>query len=145
MRKTGEDKVSAVIKIYRISRFFYIHHLRIFAKVFYAINYLIFNCVIPPSADLGRGCNIAHGVGIVIHHEAIIGENTKIYQNVTIGSKGVHIGKNCYIGTGAVIMEDLGDNVQIGANAVVTKRIPSDSIAVGIPARVIEPKEKDIE
>ena len=64
---------------------------------------------------------------------------------MTIGSKGVHIGKNCYIGTGAVIMEDLGDNVQIGANAVVTKRIPSDSIAVGIPARVIEPKEKDIE
>ena len=142
MRKTGEDKVSAVIKIYRISRFFYIHHLRILAKVFYAINYLLFNCVIPASADLGKGCNIAHGVGIVIHHEAIVGENTKIYQNVTVGSKGVHIGKNCYIGTGAVIMEDLGDNVQIGANAVVTKPIPSNSIAVGIPAKVIEQKEK---
>lgn len=144
MRKNGEDKVSTVIKIYRISRFFYIRHLRFLAKIFYAINYLLFNCVIPASADLGKGCNIAHGVGIVIHHESIIGENTKIYQNVTIGSKGVRIGRNCYLGTGAVIMEDLGDNVYIGANAVVTKPIPSNSIAVGIPARVIKNREKDV-
>ena len=142
MRKTEEDKISVVIKIYRISRFFYVHHLRILAKVFYAINYLLFNCVIPSSAILGKGCNIAHGVGIVIHHESIIGENTKIFQNVTIGSKGVHIGKNCYIGTGAVVMENLGDNVRIGANAVVTKTIPSNCVAVGVPAKIIEPKEK---
>lgn len=138
MNKSGEDKVSIIIRIYRISRFFYTHHCKILAKVFYAFNYLLFNCVIPASADLGKGCNIAHGVGIVIHHEAVIGENTKIYQNVTIGSKGIHIGCNCYIGTGAVIMENLGDNVQIGANAVVTKPIPSNCIAVGVPAKIKE-------
>lgn len=141
MKRTGEDKVSIVIKIYQISRFFYLHKMKIIAKLFYAINYLMFNCVIPASADLGKGCNIAHGVGVVIHHEAVIGENTKIYQNVTIGSKGIRIGANCYLGTGAVIMEDLGDNVRIGANAVVTKPIPSNCVAVGIPARIIEQKD----
>lgn len=145
MKRVGEDKISTVIKVYRLSRFLYTHHLKVLSKVFYAINYFLFNCVIPASADLGRDCNIAHGVGIVIHHEAVIGEGTKIYQNVTIGGKGVHIGKNCYIGTGAVIMEDLGDNVKVGANAVVTKKMPSNCTVAGIPAVVLKQEKKDIQ
>lgn len=137
----GEDKISVVIKVYRISRFLYTHHCKFLAKIFYAFNYIFFNCVIPPSAVLKEGCNIAHGVGIVIHHQAVIGENTKIYQNVTIGSKPISIGKGCYIGSGAVIMENLGDYVTVGANAVVTKPIESNCTVVGIPARKIEKKE----
>ena len=54
--------------------------------------------------------------------------------------KPIHVGNNVHIGTGATIMPGvtLGDNVIIGCNAVVTKSIPNNSIAVGVPARVIE-------
>ena len=119
--KENVDKICVVIRIYRISRWCYKHHLTILSRLFYAVNYILFSCVIPPSAELGDNVNIAHGIGIVIHHKAVIGENTKIYQNVTIGGGTRYIGRDCYIGTGAVVLADIGDNVKIGANAVVTK------------------------
>ena len=51
----------------------------------------------------------------------------------------VHIGKNCWIGAGALIMPGItiGDNVVIGAGSVVTKDIPSNTVAVGNPCRVL--------
>ncbi len=60
----------------------------------------------------------------------------------------VHIGKNCWIGAGAVIVPGvtIGDNVVIGAGSVVTKDIPSGVVAVGNPCRVLRPVgEKDRE
>ena len=60
----------------------------------------------------------------------------------------VHIGKNCWIGAGAIILPGvtIGDNVVIGAGSVVTKDIPSDVVAVGNPCRVLRPVgEKDRE
>ena len=53
----------------------------------------------------------------------------------------VHIGKNCWIGAGAVIVPGVtvGDNVVIGAGSVVTKDIPSGVVAVGNPCRVLRP------
>lgn len=73
----------------------------------------------------------------------MIGENTAIYQNVTIGGRGRSgcpvIGKNVFIGAGAVIMGGItiGDNARIGANAVVIHDVPDNSTAVGVPARNI--------
>ncbi len=51
----------------------------------------------------------------------------------------VHIGKNCWIGAGVLIMPGItiGDNVVIGAGSVVTKNIPSNVVAVGNPCRVL--------
>lgn len=49
----------------------------------------------------------------------------------------VSIGRNCWIGAHAVVMADIGDNCIIGAGAVVTEPVPANSVAVGIPARVI--------
>lgn len=63
----------------------------------------------------------------------------------------ISIGNNVHIGTGAVIMPGvtIGDNCVIGVGAIVTKNIPSNSVAVGVPARVIETieeyKEKNID
>ena len=60
----------------------------------------------------------------------------------------VHIGKNCWIGAGAVIVPGvtIGDNTVIGAGSVVTKDIPADVVAVGNPCRVLrEIGEKDRE
>jgi galactoside O-acetyltransferase len=55
-------------------------------------------------------------------------------------NKPVHIGKNCWIGAGAIILPGItiGDNSIIGAGSVVTHDVPSDVVAVGNPCRVIK-------
>lgn len=94
-----------------------------------------------------------HGLGCVVHDNTVIGNNCHIFQNVTIGSRWPNgicdgtspiIGDNVMIGAGAVIIGniEIGDNVSVGANAVVLTDIPDNSIAVGVPARIIERKQK---
>jgi len=58
---------------------------------------------------------------------------------VTQYNKPVHIGKNCWIGTGAIILPGvtIGDNTVIGAGSVVTKDIPANVVAVGNPCKVL--------
>ena len=61
-------------------------------------------------------------------------------RNVTLGNgMGPKVGKNCVIGSGACLLGNIviGDNVKIGANAVVLKDIPDNCTAVGVPARII--------
>ncbi len=50
----------------------------------------------------------------------------------------ISIGRNCWIGARAIVMADVGDNCLIGAGAVVTRPIPANSVAVGVPARVVK-------
>ncbi|MEM4293977.1 MAG: acetyltransferase [Thermoplasmata archaeon] len=73
-----------------------------------------------------------------ITHDVSIGKYTTISPGVHISGK-VSIGDECFIGTGAVIREKVhvGNRVFIGAGAVVTKDIPDDSLAYGVPARVV--------
>lgn len=77
---------------------------------------------------------------------ADIGENCNISQGVTIGvvnrgpkAGAPSIGDRVYIGPGAKIIGNIkiGNDVAIGANAVVTKDIPDNAVAVGVPAKVI--------
>ena len=94
-----------------------------------------------------------------------IGDHTLIAPNVTIATAGhpiepslrekgyqynapVHIGKNCWIGSGALIMPGvtIGDNVVIGAGSVVTKDVPENVVAYGNPCRIIrEVNDRDRE
>lgn len=94
-----------------------------------------------------------------------IGDYTMIGPNVTIASAGhpilpslrkegyqynmpVHIGRNCWIGAGAIILPGItvGDNTVIGAGSVVTKDMPANVVAVGNPCRVLrEIGERDKE
>ncbi len=91
-----------------------------------------------------------HLNGIYIHPDASLGENCTIFQQVTIGvnemdlvnfGKAPKIGNRCYIGAGAKIIGciTIGDDVRIGANAVVCKDIPSESTVVGFN-KIIEKK-----
>lgn len=129
----NQIREGAVIKLYRLERYLYCHHFRLLSKFVCVLIRIIFNCVVPPTIIIGKGSSIAHGVGIVIHHEAVIGENVKIYQNVTIGHPRVIIGNNVLIGAGAVILGpcNIGNNVKIGANTVVNFDVPDNCTVVG--------------
>lgn len=98
---------------------------------------------------IGKNLRFAHFQGVIIGNEVVIGDNCKIYQQVTLGQKknGVEgygddpiIGDNVIIFSGAKVFGkiNIGNNAIIGANAVVFKDVPENSIAVGIPARIIE-------
>jgi len=108
---------------------------------------------ISSNAKIGSGIYIGHFGGIFIHSDAIIGKNFNIAQGVTVGVLGLGkkgapiIGDNVFIGSGAKVLGSIkiGNNVKIGANAVVVNDVPANCTVVGIPARVIKIKEKDIQ
>jgi sugar O-acyltransferase (sialic acid O-acetyltransferase NeuD family) len=101
-----------------------------------------------------EGCNIMQNVVITndvevrkgtiinqltsIGHDVIIGEFCEICPNVSISGNCI-IGENTFIGTGAIILPKVkvGKNVIIGAGAVVSKDLPDNCVAVGIPAKII--------
>lgn len=101
---------------------------------------------IPARTTIGPGLYIGHFGGIVVNEACVIGRNCNISQGVTIGqanrgrAQGTPIiGDGVYIGPGAKIVGavTVGDNVAIGANAVVTKDVPDDAVVGGIPAEVL--------
>lgn len=89
--------------------------------------------------------SIKIGKGVLINLSCTIGHDTKIEDFVEI-CPGVNISGNCFIdkftfiGTNVTILPNvkIGKNVTIGAGAVVTKNIPDNSIAMGIPAKVVK-------
>ncbi len=96
--------------------------------------------------QVGEGLYIGHFGGIIVSSQAVIGKNCTIMQGVTIGIAGRGenrgapiIGDGVYIGAGAKVIGKIriGNNVAIGANAVVTKDVPDNAIVVGIPAKII--------
>ena len=120
----------------------------IWGRVFSLLNTL-FSCDISSECILGNGLRLPHPLGIVISEKAIIEDNCTIFQNVTIGlnehkanyDSAPLIGKNVYIGAGAVLIgkKTIGDDVIIGANATITKSIPNGLVVVG-DNRIIEGK-----
>ena len=111
-----------------------------------------FGISIPIGTDIGYGLYIGHFGGIVVNVRAVLGDNVNISQGVTIGManrgkrKGVAtVGSCVYIGPGAKIVGNvkIGDDVAIGANAVVTRDIPDGSTAAGVPASVISQTGSD--
>lgn len=106
---------------------------------------------LPSEAIVGRRFKIEHVGGIVIGGEAVFGDDVVIRQGVTIdlrrtGVRGAPvIGNRVDIGAGAKILGpvEIGDDVMIGTNAVVIGDVPSNSIAVGIPAR-FRPRAKNV-
>lgn len=104
---------------------------------------------IPPGA-FGPGLSIAHW-GTIAVANARIGKNCRIHQGVTIGSANGQfptIGDNCFIGANACVIGGvtLGNNVRIGAGAVVTKSFGDNAVLVGVPAVDISrttPKAED--
>jgi serine O-acetyltransferase len=95
---------------------------------------------ISPLAQIGPGIALQHSVGVVIGPQVRIGARVMIYQGVTLGD-GTEpgqptLGDDVVLGSGACVLGGIrvGDRVEVGAQAVVTKDLPDDVVAVGIPA-----------
>ena len=123
-----------------------------FARILEILNNIICSNGISTKCEIGiNTVFFHHGIGCVVHDDAIIGDNCRIFGNVTIGNKWSegkntsgppHIGNGVLIGAGAVLLGEIsvGDNAMIGANAVVLHDVPENATVVGVPARIIRGK-----
>lgn len=140
------------IGLYRLGHLCYKKHVPIVPSITKAMIFLLFNSVVPFSAEIGKQSKFAYGgIGVVVHSRAKIGDRVILGQNTTIGRSLDPedipvIGNDVYISAGARIVGKIkvGNNVIIGANAVVNKDIPDNCIAAGVPARVIRSIDVDI-
>lgn len=115
---------------------------------------LLLGVDLPLSVKLGSNVSFPHNsIGTVIHNDTIIGNNVKIYQNVTIGRgniwespspdfDGFLIENNVILCSGSKILcthgkRIIGENSIVAANAVVVSNVPPNCIVAGIPAKVI--------
>jgi len=100
-----------------------------------------------PQAEIGGGCYIPHGVGLVVGGATVIGEDCTILQGVTFGEARFdtddcpRVGNGVTIGAGAKLLGGItvGDGAFVGAGAVVLDDVPPGQTAVGVPARVQSP------
>jgi serine O-acetyltransferase len=141
---------------YRISHFLYVQNYRPIANLIWLISRWITNIDICPSAKIGKEIKIYHAFGIVIGQKVRIGDRVTILQQVTVGASHLldtftendvpTIENDVVLGAGSKILGGItvGKNSIIGANAVVLKDIPANSIAVGVPAKIKPAKNRDI-
>ena len=124
--------------------------IRILLKPFYAfMNHCImarWGILLAPRTKIGKGLHIFHFGGIFISEQVTIGENCSLSHDVTIGLSGEGsrrgaptIGDNVYIAPGANISGKIhiGNNVKIGANAVVARDVPDNALVQLPPMRVV--------
>lgn len=135
--------------VYRFGRWRYCVRPALLRKCFsliYRIAYKLVQIItgieLPCEAEVGRNFVIDHFGAIVISGYAKFGDNCRIRTGVVVGLRRIDepcapmVGNNVDIGAGAKLLGPIrvGDNVAIGANAVVVCDVPDNSIAVGVPA-----------
>lgn len=138
-------------KWYKVERVLYLHHIPFLPVIIKGLIRVLWAAVIPYQAEIGRGTILGYqGLGIVIHKKCVIGKNCHISQNVTLGGTSGYkevpvLGDNVTVGVGANIIGPIhiGDNAVIGAGAVVLQDIPANSVAVGVPAKVVKRISKE--
>lgn len=147
-----------ILLIYRFGRWRYGIRMRLlrlpFSFLYKFIKFfseMLLGAELPCEAVIGRRFVIEHIGGIVVSGDAIFGDDCVMRNGVTVGlrNRGVRgsprIGNRVDIGAGAKLLGpiNIGDDVAIGANAVVITDVPANSIAVGIPARIIPRKVEE--
>ena len=136
--------------IQRMRRFYKKGGLYVYlAKLLYRYHRIIFSCDIAYKAEIDDVYFAHRGLACCIHPNAKIGKGTIVKHCTSIGEltedhKAPVIGENCFIGVNATILGDIriGNNVTIGACALVLKDLPDNCIAVGVPAKILRYKSE---
>jgi serine O-acetyltransferase len=131
---------------HRVEHWLWQHGLKLIARWGSHTTRFFTGIEIHPGAVIGDGFFIDHGMGVVIGETAEIGNNVTMYHGVTLGGTSLAHGKrhptiedNVVIGAGAKVLGAIivGSNSRIGANAVVVKSVPPESVVVGVPGQVV--------
>jgi serine O-acetyltransferase len=114
----------------------------------------VFSVDIHPAATLGRGLLMDHATSIVIGETAIVGDNVSMLHHVTLGGSGTGsgarhptIGNGVLLGAGVSVLGPvvIGHCSKVGAGSVVVSDIEANSVAVGVPARVVKKLDEGVE
>jgi serine O-acetyltransferase len=138
------------VLLIRLARFCYLTNwLRPLSFIFTWLNVFLFGIECTAKCDIGPGLFLPHTIGTVIGASKI-GRNATIFQGVTLGSVELDngfdlrlrpiLGDNVVAGAGAKIIGGIfiGNNVKIGANAVVLRSFPAEAVVTGIPAKAVK-------
>lgn len=134
---------------YRIAHWLWNHQFIILGRWVSHVTRFFTGVEIHPGASIGKRFFIDHGMGVVIGETSEIGDDVTIYHGVTLGGVSLSKGKRhptikdgVVIGAGAKILGaiTIGACSRIGANAVVVKDVPFNSVVVGIPGHVTNKK-----
>jgi serine O-acetyltransferase len=149
--------VRIVFQIYRLAHALHVRGVPVIPKLISYAMRVLFSCWIPAQAEIGAGTQLGYGgLGVVIHHDAVIGRNCLISQGVTLGggagqglgSSGTgvpRLGDRVYVGSGAKLLGGItvGDGAAVGANAVVIRDVPPRTLVGGVPARPLREWDPD--
>jgi serine acetyltransferase len=140
----GDNCVQATV-MHRSSSWLMRHKLRFAARALHSVSKFVTHVDISPQAHIGPGFYLYHGIGTVIGKGTRIGRGALVCHNVTSGG-GPIIGDDVKLWAGANVIGAvrIGDRAEIGANGVVVKDVPADTIAVGVPAERFISKVKTL-
>ncbi len=133
------------IWFHRASHWLWLREQRFLGRVVSHLGRMATGIEIHPGATIGEGFFIDHGMGVVIGETAEIGDNVTLYHGVTLGGvswrkekRHPTIGDHVVIGAGAKVLGPIviGEHSRVGANSVVVKDVPPNSVVVGVPGRV---------
>lgn len=131
---------------YRLSHWLWTHGAKLAGRWVSQLARGFTGIEIHPGATIGPGFFIDHGMGVVIGETTEVGANVTLYHGVTLGgtssSKGKRhptLGDRVVVGAGAKILGaiTIGESSRIGANAVVVKPVPPNSVVVGVPGQIV--------
>lgn len=131
---------------YRIAHWLWKRDIKLLARWLSHVTRFLTGIEIHPGAQIGQKFFIDHGMGVVIGETAEVGTNVTLYHGVTLGGTTLAKGKrhptledDVVVGAGAKILGAIvvGAGSRIGANAVVVKAVPPNSVVVGVPGQVV--------
>lgn len=131
---------------HRLAHWLWNHKLLLFARWFSQLMRSLTGIEIHPGAKIGPNLFIDHGMGVVIGETAEVGKCVTLYHGVTLGGTSLFKEKrhptledHVVVGAGAKILGaiTIGANSRIGANAVVVKSVPPNSVVVGVPGQIL--------
>ena len=131
---------------HRIAHWLWLRKLKLPARLLSQLTRWFTGIEIHPGAQIGPGFFIDHGMGVVIGETAEVGAEVTLYHGVTLGGTSLEKGKRhptlgdrVVVGAGAKILGaiTIGSDSRIGANAVVVKPVPPNSVVVGVPGQIV--------